>query len=173
LILKRNKEIRAKIVRLVGKDNEQIGVMSLSKALKKAQELELDLVQVSYNTEPYVCKIMDYGKHVFEQQKKQKSKQKVSELHEIQIKPNIAENDLQVKLRKVKEFLNDGDKVKVTVIYKGRELNHFDKGWELLKRITKDLEGLFVIEKQPVMEGSRMFTMLAPNKKKVVDKVSN
>jgi translation initiation factor IF-3 len=159
-----NGQITAREIKLVSSDGKQLGLMSLAKALQMAKDDDLDLVQVSYSTPPFVCRIMDYGKQKYEQSKK-KTHTKVSELREIRVKPNIAENDLQVKLRQVKKFLNDGDKVKITVVFKGRELAHFDIGWKVLQKITEDLKGLFVIEKQPIMEGTKTFMILAPPKK--------
>ena len=159
-----NGQITSREIKLVSSDGKQLGLMSLSKALQMAKEESLDLVQVSYSTPPFVCRIMDYGKQKYELAKKQKHT-KISELREIRVKPNIAENDLQVKLRQAKKFLNDGDKVKITVVFKGRELAHFDIGWKVLQKITEDLKGLFVIEKQPIMEGTKTFMILAPPKK--------
>lgn len=158
-----NNQITAREVKVVSSDGKQLGLMPLNKAMQMAKDESLDLVQVSYSTPPFVCRIMDYGKQKYEQSKKQKHT-KISELREIRVKPNIAENDLQVKLRQVRKFLSEGDKVKVTVVFKGRELSHFDLGWKLLQRITEDLKGLFTIEKQPIMEGAKVFTVLAPHK---------
>lgn len=159
-----NNQITVREVKVVSSDGKQLGLMLLSKAMQMAKDESLDLVQVSYSTPPFVCRIMDYGKQKYELAKKQKHT-KISELREIRVKPNIAENDLQVKLRQVKKFLNDGDKVKITVVFKGRELTHFDIGWKLLQHVTEELKGLFTIEKQPVMEGTKTFMIIAPPKK--------
>ncbi|NFV81567.1 translation initiation factor IF-3 [Magnetospirillum aberrantis] len=160
-----NREIDARSIRLVGADGEMIGVVTLREGLVMAEEAGLDLVEVSPNAEPPVCKILDYGKFKYEAQKKKneaKKKQKVIEVKEIKLRPNIDDNDYGVKMRAMRKFLEEGDKVKVTLRFRGRELAHQDLGMKVLERVRDDLEGLGKIEQIPKMEGRQMVMVVAP-----------
>lgn len=160
-----NREIDARSIRLVGADGEMIGVVTLREGLVMAEEAGLDLVEVSPNAEPPVCKILDYGKFKYEAQKKKneaKKKQKVIEVKEIKLRPNIDDNDYGVKMRSMRKFLEEGDKVKVTLRFRGRELAHQDLGMKVLERVRDDLEGLGKIEQIPKMEGRQMVMVVAP-----------
>ena len=154
---------------MTGADGEQIGIISLDEAKQLAYAADLDLVEISPNADPPVCKIMNYGKYLFEQNKKQqlaKKKQKQIQVKEIKFRPGTEEGDYQVKLRSLVKFLNDGDKTKITVRYRGREMAHREIGMELLKRLEKDLEDLATVEQFPKMEGRQMVMVMAPKKKK-------
>ncbi|MGJ8513342.1 Translation initiation factor IF-3 [Carnimonas sp. LMG 33810] len=154
-------------MRLISPDGEQLGVVALNKALSAAEEAELDLVQIS-NGDPIVCKIMDYGKFVFEQKKQkaaQKKKQKQVQIKEVKFRPGTDEGDYQVKLRNLIRFLESGDKGKVTLRFRGREMAHQELGRELMQRIESDLGDLVTVESRPRMEGRQMTMMLAPKKK--------
>jgi translation initiation factor IF-3 len=166
--VRRNDEIDATEVRLIGSSGDQRGVMSLSEALGIARDEGLDLVEVSPNAEPPVCRIMDFGKYLFEQNKKAqlaKRKQKQVHVKEIKFRPGTEEGDYQVKLRKLTEFLEQGDKTKVTLRFRGREMAHKELGAQLLARVRNDLEELCVVEQMPQMEGRQMIMVLAPKKK--------
>jgi len=142
-----------------------LGVMSVDDALRRAEEFGLDLVEVSPNADPPVCKILDYGKYKYEAQKKKneaKKKQKVIEVKEIKMRPNIDEHDYQTKMRNVNRFLNDGDKVKLTMRFRGREMAHQEIGLNVLKRVQTDLEELAKVEAHPKMEGRQMIMVVAP-----------
>ncbi|MFT4789371.1 MAG: translation initiation factor IF-3 [Paraglaciecola sp.] len=156
-------------MRLVGKDGEQIGVVSISEALETAEQSSLDLVEISPNAEPPVCKVMDYGKFIFEKskaQKEQKKKQKQIQVKEIKFRPGTDEGDYQVKLRNLRRFLDGGDKAKVTIRFRGREMAHQEIGIELLKRVRADLEDIANCESFPHrVEGRQMIMVLAPIKK--------
>ena len=164
-----NDEIKAKEVRLIGKDGEQVGVVSLADATRAAEEASLDLVEISPNAEPPVCKVMDYGKFLFEKskaQKEQKKKQKQIQVKEIKFRPGTDEGDYQVKLRNLRRFLEGGDKAKVTIRFRGREMAHQEIGIELLNRVKADLEEIAVCESFPRrVEGRQMIMVLAPTKK--------
>ncbi|WIV90268.1 translation initiation factor IF-3 [Proteus appendicitidis] len=164
-----NGEIRAHEVRLTGLDGEQIGVVSLKEALEKAEEAGADLVEISPNAEPPVCRIMDYGKFLYEKSKtlkEQKKKQKVIQVKEVKFRPGTDEGDYQVKLRNLIRFLEDGDKAKVTLRFRGREMAHQQIGMEMLNRIREDLEELAAVESFPnKIEGRQMIMVLAPKKK--------
>jgi translation initiation factor IF-3 len=143
--------------------------MSSAEALDKAQEAGLDLVEVSPNAKPPVCRIMDFGKYRFENSKKQqasKKKQKRTQIKEIKFRPRTEEGDYQVKLRKLRNFLENGDKTKVTMRYRGREFAHQELGMQLLKRVEADLEDIANVEQMPNMEGRQMVMMLGPKKAK-------
>ena len=162
-----NDEITAPQVRLIGADGEQVGIVSLAEAKGVAAESELDLVEIQPNAEPPVCRIMDYGKHVFEQKKQQqqaKKKQKQVQVKEVKFRPGTGEGDYQVKLRNLIRFLNDGDKTKVTMRFRGREHAHRELGLELLKRVEADLAEYGTVEQQPAMEGRQMVMVLGPKK---------
>nr|P33319.1 RecName: Full=Translation initiation factor IF-3 [Proteus hauseri]AAC36812.1 translation initiation factor IF3 [Proteus vulgaris] len=164
-----NSEIRAHEVRLTGLDGEQIGVVSLKEALEKAEEAGADLVEISPNAEPPVCRIMDYGKFLYEKSKtlkEQKKEQKVIQVKEVKFRPGTDEGDYQVKLRNLIRFLEDGDKAKVTLRFRGREMAHQQIGMEVLNRIRQDLDELATVESFPnKIEGRQMIMVLAPKKK--------
>ena len=164
-----NGEIDASQVRLVADDGEQLGVVPLREALAKAEEAELDLVEIAPQAQPPVCKIMDYGKYKYHEQKKQheaKLKQKQIQVKEIKFRPRTDEADYQVKLRNLIRFLDDGDKTKITLRFRGREMAHQEFGLELLKRVEQDLVEHGVVEQFPKLEGRQMVMVLAPKKKK-------
>ncbi|WP_160182092.1 translation initiation factor IF-3 [Paraglaciecola mesophila] len=164
-----NEEITVNEVRLVGKDGEQVGVVSITEALETAEQANLDLVEISPNAEPPVCKVMDYGKFIFEKskaQKEQKKKQKQIQVKEIKFRPGTDEGDYQVKLRNLRRFLEGGDKAKVTIRFRGREMAHQDIGIDLLNRVKGDLEDIANCESFPNrVEGRQMIMVLAPIKK--------
>mgnify|MGYP001809907511 CR=1 FL=1 len=160
-----NREIDVRSIRLVGADGEMIGVVSLRDGLVMAEEAGLDLVEVSPNADPPVCKILDFGKFKYEAQKKKneaRKKQKVIEVKEIKLRPNIDENDYSVKMRSMKKFLEEGDKVKVTMRFRGRELAHQDIGMKLLEQVRDDLETLGKVEQVPKIEGRQMVMVIGP-----------
>jgi translation initiation factor IF-3 len=155
------------MVRLIGPDGAQIGVISREEALRIADENDLDLVEVVPNAEPPVCRVMDYGKFLFEQTKKrhaQKRKQKQIQVKEVKFRPATDEGDYQIKLRNLIRFLTQGDKVKVTLRFRGREMVHQDLGMQMLKRIETDLERYGAIEQFPKLEGRQMVMVIAPKK---------
>lgn len=160
-----NEEITALSVRLVDENGEMIGVVPLRDALIRAAEAGLDLVEVAATASPPVCKILDYGKFKYEEQKKKneaRKKQKIIEVKEIKLRPTIDENDYQVKMRAMLRFLEEGDKVKVTLRFRGRELAHQDLGMRVLVRVRDELEELAKVEQMPRMEGRQMIMVLAP-----------
>jgi len=154
---------------VTGAEGEQLGIISLEEAKQVAFEADLDLVEISPNADPPVCRIMNYGKYQFERNKKlqaAKKKQKQIQIKEIKFRPGTEEGDYQVKLRNLTKFLNEGNKTKVTLRFRGREMAHREIGLELLKRVEKDLEELASVEQFPKMEGRQMVMVLAPIKKK-------
>ena len=160
-----NREIDVRSIRLVGADGEMIGVVTLREGLVMAEEAGLDLVEVSPNADPPVCKILDFGKFKYEDQKKKnaaRKKQKVIEVKEIKLRPNIDEHDYDVKMRSMRKFLEEGDKVKVTLRFRGRELAHQDLGMKVLEKVRDDLEDLGKVEQVPKMEGRQMVMVIAP-----------
>lgn len=163
-----NDDINVPQVRLISADGEQLGVMSTADARQIAYDAELDLVEVSAAAAPPVCRVMDYGKYVFEENKKKhaaKKKQKQIQIKEVKFRPVTEEGDYQVKLRNLIRFLSDGDKAKVTLRFRGREVMHQDIGMRLLTRVQADLQGVGVVEQQPKMEGRQMVMVIAPVKK--------
>lgn len=149
---------------MIGVDGEKLGIISTKEALEKAGEQNLDLVLVAPNGNPPVCKIMNYGKYKFEQSKKEKEakkKQKVLELKEIRVTPNIEEHDFEFKSKNARKFLEDGNKVKITVRFRGREVNNSKAGEKVLNSFIEKLEDISTVEKQPKLEGRNMFTILA------------
>ncbi len=155
-------------MRLIDSEGQQLGIVLIEDALRLAREAELDLVEIAPNEKPPVCRIMDYGKFLFEQRKKQhaaKKKQKQIQIKEIKLRPTTEEADYQVKLRSLIRFLEEGDKVKITIRFRGREVMHNDLGFELLKRIEKDIEQLGIVEQHPRLEGRQMGMLIASNKK--------
>lgn len=166
--VRRNEEIDASKVRLIDATGDQRGVMFLRDALEIARDEGLDLVEVSPTADPPVCRIMDFGKFLFEQNKKAQSarrKQKQVHIKEIKFRPGTDEGDYKVKVRKLTEFLEHGDKTKVTLRFRGREMAHKELGAQLLERVRKDLEELGVVEQMPQLEGRQMIMVLAPRKK--------
>mgnify|MGYP004670805861 FL=1 len=159
-----NGQIKAKEVQLISDDGEKLGMLPISRALEIAEEKKLDLVLVSPNAQVPVCKIMNYGKYKFEQAKKEKEakkKQKVQETKELRITPNIEEHDFGFKAKNAKKFIEDGNKVKITVRFRGRELNNVKMGENVLNDFAKELEDVAVVEKAPKLEGKNMFIILA------------
>ena len=160
-----NDEIRAPQVRLIDQDGEMQGVMSARDAWLRAQSVGLDLLEISPNADPPVVKILDFGKFKYEQQKKRneaKKKQKVIEIKEIKVRPNIDENDYQVKMRAMKSFIEEGDKVKVTLRFRGREMAHQDIGMRVLERIRSEMDPTSKVEQMPRMENRQMVMVLSP-----------
>ena len=160
-----NDDIRVPSVRLIDQDGEMVGVVSTRDGIQRAFSVGLDLVEISPNAEPPVCKILDYGKFKYEQQKKKneaKKKQKVIEIKEVKVRPNIDENDYQVKLRAMKSFIEEGDKVKVTLRFRGREMAHQDLGIKVLERIRGDMDAATKVEQMPRMENRQMVMVLTP-----------
>ncbi|MEJ2529805.1 MAG: translation initiation factor IF-3 [Gammaproteobacteria bacterium] len=163
-----NDDITATQVRLIGADGEQVGVVSLEEARQAAREATLDLVEIVPNGEPPVCRVMDYGKFLFELKKTKqaaKKKQKQVQIKEIKFRPGTGDGDYQVKLRNLIRFLEDGDKTKVTMRFRGREHAHRELGLEVLKRIESDLAEYGQVEQQAQMEGRQMVMVLGPKKK--------
>src|ERR1700735_1350992 len=160
-----NEEIRVPQVRLIDHEGEMLGVMSARDAILKAYAVGLDLVEISPNADPPVCKILDYGKFKYEQQKKKneaKKKQKIVEIKEVKVRPNIDDHDYQVKMRAMKSFIEEGDKVKVTLRFRGREMAHQELGVKVLERIRADLETATKVEQMPRMEMRQMVMVLSP-----------
>jgi translation initiation factor IF-3 len=156
-------------VRLIAADGVQVGVVPLKEALQMARESELDLVEISPDAEPPVCKIMDFGKHVYEAKKQQnaaKKNQVRTQVKEMKFRPGTEEGDYQVKLRNLVRFLEHGDKAKVTLRFRGREMAHQEIGMELIKRIEADLDVIGVVEQHAKMEGRQLTMVVAPKKKK-------
>jgi len=159
--------IRAPEIRLIDQDGENVGVVTPAKAMDMAEAVGLDLVEISPGAVPPVCKIMDFGKYKYEQQKKAaeaKKKQKVIEIKEVKFRPNIDTHDYDVKMRSVTKFLGEGDKVKVTLRFRGREMAHVELGRNLLERIATDIEEIGKIEAMPKMEGRQMIMVVAPQR---------
>ncbi|MEE4299572.1 MAG: translation initiation factor IF-3 [Pseudomonadales bacterium] len=164
-----NEDIEAGEVRLIDDDGSQVGIVPREDALARARSKSLDLVLMAAEAEPPVVRIMDYGKHVFEAKKEksaQRKKQRQTQLKEMKFRPGTEEADYQVKLRNLTRFLNDGDKAKVTLRFRGREMAHQDLGLDLLHRVRDDLEELGVVEMEPKMEGRQMTMVIAPRSKK-------
>jgi|ETNmetMinimDraft_11_1059920.scaffolds.fasta_scaffold42611_1 translation initiation factor IF-3 len=164
-----NEQIEAKQVRLIGADGKQAGIVSIEEALRAAADAKLDLVEIAPDSDPVVCKVLDYGKHVFEAKKGKaaaKKKQRRTHVKEMKFRPGTEEGDYQVKLRNLTRFLTDGDKAKVTLRFRGREMAHQEIGMELLKRIEGDLAELGTVELFPRMEGRQLTMVLAPKSKK-------
>ncbi|NLF52999.1 MAG: translation initiation factor IF-3 [Thauera phenolivorans] len=162
-----NGEISAPQVRLVGEEGEQLGIVSLREALAAADEAGLDLVEIAPMAAPPVCRLMDFGKFKYQEQKKAheaRSKQKQVQVKEVKLRPGTDENDYQIKLRNLKRFLDEGDKCKVTLRFRGREMAHQEIGMRQLERIKVDLEELGQVEQMPKMEGRQMVMVIAPKK---------
>ncbi len=164
-----NQQIQATQVRLIDVDGEQVGIVPIEEALEQATSKQLDLVEISPDAEPPVCRIMDYGKHLFEQKQKAKESRKKTrqtQLKEIKFRPGTDSGDYEVKLRNLKRFLEAGDKTKVTVRFRGREMAHQELGRDLLERVEADLAEHGSVEQRPNMEGRQMIMVLSPGSKK-------
>ncbi len=162
-----NDRITAPEIRLIGADGENLGIVSPARARDLAADAGLDLVEISPNAKPPVCKIMDFGKFKYEQQKREseaRKKQKTIDVKEVKFRPNTDTHDYNVKMRNVKRFLENGDKVKVTLRFRGREMAHQNLGRELLERVAADIEGIGKVESMPKMEGRQMIMMIGPVK---------
>lgn len=162
-----NDKIRAPEIRLIGAEGENVGVVHPAKAMDMAAEVGLDLVEISPNATPPVCKIMDFGKYKYETQKREaeaRKKQKTIEVKEVKFRPNTDTHDYDVKMRNVFKFLEGGDKVKVTLRFRGREMAHQNLGRELLERVAGDVDGLGKVENMPKLEGRQMVMMIGPVK---------
>lgn len=160
-----NDRIRSAEIRLIGADGENVGVVTPARAMVLAEEAGLDLVEISPNAEPPVCKIMDFGKYKYETQKREaeaRKKQKIIEVKEIKFRPGTDTHDYDVKMRAVHKFLDEGDKVKVTLRFRGREMAHQELGLELLKRVAEDVDAAGKIEQMPRLEGKQMVMMIGP-----------
>lgn len=163
--LRINEEIRAREVRVVGDEGEQLGIMSGRDALNLALERHMDLVEIAPNAKPPVCRIMDYGKYRYEQQKRDKEarkKQKTFDIKEVKLRPGIEDHDFDVKFKNAVRFLEDGDKVKITIMFRGRELSHPELGEVLLIKMAKQLEDLAVVERAAKLEGKNMIMIVSP-----------
>ena len=160
----RDEQLRDKEIRLIGADGEQLGIMSARDAMKIAREAELDLVKIAPTAKPPVCKIIDYGKYKYEQARKEKEakkKQRTIEIKEVRLSPNIEENDLNTKVGAAKKFIQKGDKVKVTLRFRGREMAHVQKTKQILDIFAEKMADVAVVEKAPKMEGRQMMMFLA------------
>ena len=160
-----NEEIRLRELRLVDSENNQLGIVSSREALRIAEERQLDLVEISPQAKPPVCRLMDYGKYKYEQRKREKEvkkKQRIINVKEVKLRPNIEEHDYQVKFRNAVRFLKGGDKVKATIMFRGREIVHTPKGKKILFRMAKELSELSTVERDPKLEGRNMVMILAP-----------
>ncbi|CEM63315.1 translation initiation factor IF-3 [Treponema phagedenis] len=167
--LRVNEQIRIREVRLIDEAGQQKGIVPTVEALRMAKDINLDLVEVAPQANPPVCKILDYGKYRFEMEKKlrdSKKKQKLQTLKEIRMQPKINDHDMNFKAKHIQKFLDGGDKVKVTIRFRGRELAHTNLGYDVLQNVLQRLSGDFSVEKQPAMEGRTMSMTLAPKSKK-------
>ncbi|MBV4395819.1 translation initiation factor IF-3 [Advenella alkanexedens] len=165
-----NAEIRIPEVRLIGLEGEQLGVVKTLEAIRMAEQADVDLVEIAPNASPPVCRLMDYGKFKYQEQKRQqeaKAKQKVIQVKEVKFRPATDEGDYQVKLRNLRRFIDDGDKAKVTLRFRGREMAHQELGMRVLERIREDLGDTVQVEAMPKLEGRQMVMVLAPRKKAV------
>ena len=165
--VRRNELIHAREVRVIGAEGEQLGILQRNEAIAMAREIGCDLVEVSSNATPPVCRIMDYGKFKYEQQKKKqdaKKRQAVVQVKEIKVRPKTDEHDYDTKLKHIRSFLEDGDRCKVTVFFRGREIVHKDRGIEILERIVKDLEDVGKVEQEPRAEGRTLQMLVVPKK---------
>ena len=163
-----NEKIKANKIRLIGETGEQLGIVSLSEALKTAEQQSLDLVQMAKDGNPLDCRIMNHGKHLFESKKQKtasRKKQKRIQVKEIKFRPVTEENDYQIKVNKIKSFLENGDRAKVTLRFRGREMAHQEIGLNLLKRVEADLEDSAEVEQFPTLEGRQLVMMMVPSKK--------
>ena len=160
-----NEEIRVREVRLIDSEGAQLGIFATKDALHLAEEKQLDLVEISPAAKPPVCKIMDFGKYKYEQSKREKEakkKQKIISVKEVKLRPNIEDHDFEVKAKNATRFLKDGDKVKATIIFRGREIVHTQLGQKLLKRLAEHVQEISLVERQPKLEGKNMIMILSP-----------
>jgi len=165
--VRRNEMIRARELRVIGADGEQLGILPRNEALALAKEVGLDLVEVAATSEPPVCRIMDYGKFKYEQQKKKqeaKKRQTVVQIKEIKVRPKTDDHDYETKLRHIRRFLEDGDRCKITVFFRGREIVHKDRGLAILDRVVQDLAEVAKVEQEPRAEGRTLQMLLVPKK---------
>ena len=163
-----NGEITAPEVRLIGVDGEQLGIVKLAEAVRLSEQNDVDLVEIAPNAQPPVCRLMDYGKFKYQEQKRQheaKLKQKIIQVKEVKFRPGTDEGDYQVKLRNLRRFLEEGDKAKVTLRFRGREMAHQELGMRVLERVRDDLVEISAVEAMPKLEGRQMVMVLAPKKK--------
>jgi translation initiation factor IF-3 len=163
--LRINERIRAKEVRLVGEKGEQLGIMPLPQALEIARKQNLDLVEVASTAAPPVCRLLDYGRYKYEQEKKERKlrrSQRASLLRQVRLRPKIGDHDFEAKARSARKLLGNGDKVMVSVFFRGREITHPEIGWRLLQRMAEVLKEASSLDKQPMMNGRRMVMILAP-----------
>ena len=164
---RRNEMIRAREVRVIGADGEQLGILQRNDAIALAQEAGLDLVEVAATSEPPVCRIMDFGKFRYEQQKKKqeaKKRQTVVQIKEIKVRPKTDDHDYETKLRHIRRFLEGGDRCKITVFFRGREIVHKDRGQDILARVVEDLADIAKVEQEPRAEGRTLQMLLVPKK---------
>ncbi|GFH63227.1 MAG: translation initiation factor IF-3 [Candidatus Desulfovibrio kirbyi] len=165
--VRRNELIRARELRVIGADGEQLGILQRADAIAMAKEAGLDLVEVASTTEPPVCRIMDYGKFKYEQQKKKqeaKRRQTVVQIKEIKVRPKTDDHDYETKMRHVRRFLEEGDRCKVSVFFRGREIVHKDRGLSILERVVQDLADVGKVEQEPHAEGRTLQMLLVPKK---------
>ena len=161
-------EIQAEKVRLIGEHGDQLGVVFLDEALEMAKKEDLDLVQMAKDGDPLVCRLMDHGKHIFDVKKQKtasKKKQKKQQVKEIKFRPVTEDNDYQIKVNKIKAFIQNGDRAKITLRFRGREMRHQTIGMDLLKRVQIDLEEIAKVEQLPALEGRQLVMLMVPNKK--------
>ena len=167
--MRRNDQIRAREVRLIGAESEQLGIVDRNEALQMAREAGLDLVEVAATADPPVCRIMDYGRFKYEAQKKKqeaKKRQTVIQIKEIKLRPKTDEHDYQTKVSHIKRFIEDGDRCKVTIFFRGREIVHKDRGQTMLDRVVEDTKDVAKVEQEARAEGRTLFMMLTPLPKK-------
>ncbi|BFR48029.1 translation initiation factor IF-3 [Nitratidesulfovibrio sp. HK-II] len=167
--VRRNEQVRAREVRVIGADGEQLGILSRNDAIAHAKELGLDLVEVAATADPPVCRVMDYGRFKYEQQKKKaeaKKNQTVIQIKEIKVRPKTDDHDYDTKVRHIRRFLDEGDRCKVTVFFRGREIVHKDRGQSILDRIVEDTKDIAKVDQEARAEGRTLFMMLAPLPKK-------
>ena len=168
-----NRQIRAAKVRVIGNDGSQLGLMTVPEALRRAEDANLDLVEIAPNAEPPVCKLIDYGKFLYHQSKKEKESKKSQhqvKVKEVKLKPNIDDNDLNTKIKRAKDFIQKGNKVKVTCSFRGREMLHKELGYDLVNRFCEELKEIAIIESQIKLIGRNISTVLAPIGKKILTK---
>ena len=163
-----NGEIKSDKIRLISETGEQLGIVNLADALKQAEQASLDLVQMAKDGDPLVCRLLNHGKHVFDAKKSKaasKKKQKKQQIKETKFRPVTEENDYQIKVNRIKSFIEAGDKAKITLRFRGREMAHQQIGMALLKRVEADLELIAKVEQFPILEGRQLVMMMAPNRK--------
>lgn len=160
-----NRDIRAREVRLIGADGSQMGIVDTRKALSIAEEQELDLVEVASNADPPVCRLMDYGKYLYEKQKRERESrrsQKQIEVKEVRLRPKTDEHDIQVVMTKIRKFAKEGAKIRVRIRFRGREIYHPEVAQQLMERVAKDVADVVAVEGRPMLDGRSMVMMLAP-----------